>query len=295
MTLLARDADRLRAAASSLTGPTHVVECDIRQRKAVDKAFAGAAAALGPIHALVASAGIGGPNEAGSDDRFDDLVATNLIGRYSCVQAALGHLAPGPEREGGVMEAFITSDEVRSPSVQIRASPDGEAEVLSTHEQILGGPNGLCYVGCRMPADPDYAAELAVEGQRVGQFLADKGVIGRFAVDFLATRNGGGWTTYALEINLRNGATTHPYSTLQALTSGSYDIDQRCFVPACGTVKNYKATDHLEREEYARLTTDDFLPRHGLSWNHERQTGVVFHLASALAGMGHRWPHRNRR
>ena len=96
VTLLARDGDRLRAAGSTLAGPTHVVECDIRQRKAVDKAFAGAAAALGPIHALVASAGIGGPNEAGSDDRFDDLIATNLIGTYSCVQAALRHLAPGP-------------------------------------------------------------------------------------------------------------------------------------------------------------------------------------------------------
>ena len=96
VTLLARDGDRLRAAGSTLAGPTHVAECDIRQRKAVDKAFTGAAAALGPIHALVASAGIGGPNEAGSDDRFDDLIATNLIGTYSCVQAALRHLAPGP-------------------------------------------------------------------------------------------------------------------------------------------------------------------------------------------------------
>lgn len=42
----------------------------------------------GPIHALVANAGIGGPNAAGEGDRFDDLVATNLVGTYSCVRAA---------------------------------------------------------------------------------------------------------------------------------------------------------------------------------------------------------------
>ena len=49
------------------------------------------------------------------------------------------------------------------------------------------------------------------------------------------------------------------------------------------------ATDHLEDPSYARLTTDDFLdllPRHGLGWDHEAQTGAVFHLASAIGGTG---------
>ena len=96
VTLLARDEDRLRAAASSLAGPTHVAPCDIRQRKAVDGAFGLAVTALGPIHALVAAAGIGGPNADGAGDRFDDLVATNLVGTYSCAQAAVRNLAPGP-------------------------------------------------------------------------------------------------------------------------------------------------------------------------------------------------------
>jgi hypothetical protein len=49
------------------------------------------------------------------------------------------------------------------------------------------------------------------------------------------------------------------------------------------------ATDHLEKQEYAALTTDDLLdvlPRHGLGWDHETESGVVFHLASAIGGMG---------
>ena len=71
--------------------------CDIRKRKAVDAAFAEAAEALGPITALVAASGLGGGNEDGADDRFDDLIATNLAGTYYCCRAALRHLAPGPD------------------------------------------------------------------------------------------------------------------------------------------------------------------------------------------------------
>ena len=72
--------------------------CDIRDRGAVEKAFAEAAERLGPIHALVACSGLGGGN-GGEDgaDRFDELIATNLNGTYYCCRAALDHLAPGPE------------------------------------------------------------------------------------------------------------------------------------------------------------------------------------------------------
>ena len=37
-----------------------------------------------PLDALVANAGIGGPNEAGDGDRWDDIVQTNLYGTYWC-------------------------------------------------------------------------------------------------------------------------------------------------------------------------------------------------------------------
>jgi NAD(P)-dependent dehydrogenase (short-subunit alcohol dehydrogenase family) len=52
------------------------------------------------VRALVANSGIGGPNAPqsnGNPDRFDDLVATNLIGTYSCLRAAERHLASGPD------------------------------------------------------------------------------------------------------------------------------------------------------------------------------------------------------
>jgi NAD(P)-dependent dehydrogenase (short-subunit alcohol dehydrogenase family) len=62
---------------------------DIRDRDAVR------AAMDGPLDALVANAGIGGPNEDGDGDRWDDIVQTNLYGTYWCARAAEAHLPDG--------------------------------------------------------------------------------------------------------------------------------------------------------------------------------------------------------
>jgi NAD(P)-dependent dehydrogenase (short-subunit alcohol dehydrogenase family) len=105
LTLLARDQDRLELVAAELDA--RAISCDIRDRSAVDAAFAAAAAAHGPIHGLVANSGVGGPNEDGEDDRFDDLVATNLSGTYYCARAALRHLAEGPGTRHLVVVASI--------------------------------------------------------------------------------------------------------------------------------------------------------------------------------------------
>jgi NAD(P)-dependent dehydrogenase (short-subunit alcohol dehydrogenase family) len=85
LTLLARDEERLRDVVPGAT--TRSV--DIREEEAVAAAFDG------PLDALVANAGIGGPNEPGERDRFDDIVRTNLYGTYWCARAAEPHLADG--------------------------------------------------------------------------------------------------------------------------------------------------------------------------------------------------------
>ena len=105
LTLLARDSERLKRVAIELGA--RAAACDIRDRAQVDEAFAAAASAYGPIHALVANSGIGGPNEEGRADRFDDLVHTNLIGTYSCARAAVRHLAEGPEPRHVVVVSSI--------------------------------------------------------------------------------------------------------------------------------------------------------------------------------------------
>lgn len=91
LTLMARDRERCEETADA-AGGAEVQAVDIRDRAAVDAAFAAAAAAHGPLFGLVAVSGLGGPNEAGDGDRFEELVATNLVGTYWCLRAAERHL-----------------------------------------------------------------------------------------------------------------------------------------------------------------------------------------------------------
>ena len=88
-------------------GGAHVAVCDVRDRRSVDEAFAGAVAASGQVHALVAVSGIGGGNVPGDADRWDDLVATNLSGTYWCLRAAERHLAEGPDERQFVVISSI--------------------------------------------------------------------------------------------------------------------------------------------------------------------------------------------
>jgi NAD(P)-dependent dehydrogenase (short-subunit alcohol dehydrogenase family) len=106
LSLFARGEEALRETADE-AGGAFVAGLDIRDAGAVARAFADAAAANGPVHALVANSGIGGPNEPGAGDRFFDLVQTNLVGTYHCVRAAQMHLASGPERRDVVVIASI--------------------------------------------------------------------------------------------------------------------------------------------------------------------------------------------
>src|SRR5438034_3414618 len=63
----------------------------------------------------------------------------------------------------GVVEERIMGEEFRSPSVQLRITPLGVVELLSTHDQLLGGPSGQSYLGCVFPADTGYAALITRE------------------------------------------------------------------------------------------------------------------------------------
>lgn len=191
---------------------------------------------------------------------------------------------------GGVVEERITGTDFRSPSVQLRIVPSGEVNVLSTHDQLLGGPSGQSYVGCRFPADPDYAAAITAEAEKVGTRLAREGVVGRFAIDFVVVRDDRAqWTPYAIEINLRKGGTTHPYLTLEFLTDGRYDPDSATFRAPSGKSKFLVATDHLESNLLRGLTQDDLFDivvRQSLHFDYASQRGVIFHMMSALSELG---------
>ena len=139
LTLLARDLERLREVADTIGASA--AACDVRDRGQVDTAFAAAAGERGPIHALVANSGLGGPNSDGAEDRFDDLVATNLAGTYYSSRAALRHLAPGPDTRHLVVIASILARIAVPGYTGYSASKAGLLGLVRSFAAELAGEN----------------------------------------------------------------------------------------------------------------------------------------------------------
>jgi len=208
------------------------------------------------------------------------------------------------EAMGGICELWLEGARKASPSVQMRVNPLREVQVLSTHDQVLGGPGGQVFCGATFPAAPIYRRKLMALGRQVGAVLAERGVIGRFGVDFITALpngdapNGGAGradvsgedepTLYALEINLRQGGTTHPFNTLKFLTGGSYDDESGEFFTAQGQARSYYATDTLASETYRGILPFDLIDALVLNGIHFRadETGVVFHLLGCQSENG---------
>ena len=163
--------------------------------------------------------------------------------------------------------------------------------MLSTHDQVLGGPTGQSYLGCTFPADAGLRpAHHAGRPRSVGARLAEQGVLGRFAIDFVVVRDGDGWRPYAIEINLRKGGTTHPFLTLQFLTNGRYDPELALFATPAGREKHLMATDHLESTRACAAcgstTCSTCWRARGCTSTPARQRGVVLHMISSVTEVG---------
>lgn len=193
---------------------------------------------------------------------------------------------------GAIVEAFIEGKEKRSPSFQGYITPNGNINVLSTHDQILGGPDGQIYLGCRFPADSVYRLRLQELGIKVGKVLAAQGALERYGVDFIAVRQpdkNREWKIQAIEINLRKGGTTHPFMALKLLTNGQYDPSTGLCYSQRGQVKYYIASDNLQKERYRGLLPRDLMDIiacHRLHFDSSTMTGTVFHLMGALSEFG---------
>ena len=223
-------------------------------------------------------------------------------GEYAAVQGRLREMQlESPEatyaaylqklqESGAIVEEFLGGDEIRSPSAQIRVTPLGDVELLSTHDQVLGGPSGQSYLGARFPADQAYGPAIMREAAKVAHRFAREGVIGRFALDFVVVRTRDGeWEPFAIEVNLRKGGTTHPFLTLQYLTDGHFDAALGEFVTSRGDRKCYWASDHVESPAYCMFTPDalfDIVSRHHLHFDHALQTGVILHMVSGVGDLG---------
>jgi hypothetical protein len=191
---------------------------------------------------------------------------------------------------GGIVEVFLEGEVKMSPSVQCVIAPSKKVEIVSTHDQLLGGDDGQIFIGAVFPADKSYNISLAGEGKKIAEVLASKGAMGRFAIDFISVKeDDGAWKHYAIEINLRKGGTTHPFLMLQFLTDGKYNAETGDYLTAGGNKRFYFASDNVSSEKYIGLTPDDLVSIaifHGLMYDSAAQEGVMFHLVGALSEFG---------
>lgn len=189
------------------------------------------------------------------------------------------------QAEGAVVEELIRGPNVVSPSVQMRILADGSFEVVSTHDQILGGPDDQVYLGCRFPADPSYRKEIRDHGIAIARQLSSRRVVGSFGVDFVGDPDD---RFYLTEINLRLGGTTHPFLAARVATSGDYDVETGELVVDDGT-RSYVATDNLKQDSYKGLRPQDVIgsvDRAGIGFDRTWRRGVLLHLLGALSEHG---------
>lgn len=194
------------------------------------------------------------------------------------------------EKLGGIVETFVEGENKLSPSVQARVNAIAEPQVISTHDQILGGPTGQMFMGCSFPAKRDYRHEIQEDGRKVAEVLATKGVMGRFAVDFIMVPNAaGGFDRYAIEINLRRGGTTHPFAMMKFLIEGDYDEERAIFRATDGQEKFYFSTDNLLDQRYIGMGPEDLIDvmvYNDLHFHTHYQRGVAYHMIGALSQCG---------
>jgi pheganomycin biosynthesis PGM1-like protein len=192
---------------------------------------------------------------------------------------------------GGIVEEFLEGEDTRSPSCQIRIDPQGRVILISTHDQLLGGPTNQLYLGCRFPAEGGYRRQIQDAARRIGDVLASHGVVSRLGIDFVVRRESASapWEVFSLEINLRIGGTTHPFLALEFLTGGRLDPESGEFLSPSGLTKVYRSTDNLRSDAYRGLSPEDLLEIttiNHLHYSHGPETGVLFHMIGAISQYG---------
>jgi NAD(P)-dependent dehydrogenase (short-subunit alcohol dehydrogenase family) len=103
--LTGRNLDKLRQTESMMTHSPRLMTLDIRKREEVDSCSRELKDVK--LHAIIANAGIGGPNEWGEHDRWEDIIQTNLSGSYFFTQAFLPLLHAEEDQSAHIL--FVSS------------------------------------------------------------------------------------------------------------------------------------------------------------------------------------------
>jgi NAD(P)-dependent dehydrogenase (short-subunit alcohol dehydrogenase family) len=99
--LVGRSRSRLEGTRLLLRDPERhaVVAADIRDARSLREGLAKLELEGGGISAVIANAGVGGENQYGDQDRWDEILETNLTGTYRLIQECLPGMRVGRGRE----------------------------------------------------------------------------------------------------------------------------------------------------------------------------------------------------
>jgi NAD(P)-dependent dehydrogenase (short-subunit alcohol dehydrogenase family) len=189
----------------------------VGDRAAVDDAISQAVTAHGPLRGLIANAGMGGPNRAGDDDRWDQLLTTNLSGTYYCFRAASQHLVQDDDARHLIAISSILgrigvpgytgysasktgilglvrslAAELASKNIQVNAICPGWVDTEMAWEGIEGMAAGM-----RISRDEAYTA--AMSAVPMGRMSAPEDIAGLLC--WLVSNDSRGITGQGLDMN----------------------------------------------------------------------------------------------
>lgn len=218
LTLVGRRASALADTAAALgAAPVCVAAADITLPGAAEAAVGAGVAAHGPLYAVIANAGQGGPNTPGPEDRFFSLVETNLTGTYRTLRAAQPALLPGPAPRHMVVVASILARfgvpgytgycaakagllglvramalELAPARVQVNALCPGWVDTDMAWEGIDG-------MAAAMGITRDEAHRRAMEAVPLGQMARPETIAGTIA--WLLSADAAGTTGQGIDVN----------------------------------------------------------------------------------------------
>lgn len=190
---------------------------------------------------------------------------------------------------GGIIENFLEGENFYSPSSQGYIHPNLNVELLATHEQILD-QSGMKYLGCRFPAPKDIRSMLSRWTKQIGNELSKIGVLGFFSVDYIVYTNAEGQEEVkVIEINIRQGGTTHPYQTAKLVTNSRFNDETGLLETQEGQPVHYFANDNFCRDHLKNSPPKSligYLEKQGVLFNPRTKKGAVLHMLNSMSHFG---------
>jgi hypothetical protein len=190
---------------------------------------------------------------------------------------------------GGIIEIFLEGEDFYSPSSQGYIHPNLNVELLATHEQVLD-ESGMKFLGCRFPAPIDIRTKIANWTKQIGAELSQIGVIGFFSVDYIVYKNEKGVEEIkVIEINIRQGGTTHPYQTAKLVTNAKFNDSKGILESSNGNPVHYFANDNFCLENLKATAPKNLighLEKKNVLFNPSTQKGAVLHMLNSMSRFG---------